>query len=94
MKIKRLHTQVAVMSIDHKFSFDASQHKLAYRADLSMFKIDNTYVPVSNIREVLVEEEVEKEQLDVSNDNTLSSSNCSDVAVAQQIVRRKRRIVQ
>lgn len=57
MKIRRIHTQVAVMSIDHKFSFDQGQHKLEYFPELNMFKIDNTFVPVSNIREVLVEEE-------------------------------------
>lgn len=57
MKIKRIHTQVAVMSIDHKFSFDQGQHKLEYFPELNMFKIDSTFVPVSNIREVLVEDE-------------------------------------
>lgn len=57
MKISRIHTHVALMSKDHKFSFDKSQHKLEYYPELSMFRIDDTYVPVSNIREVLVEAE-------------------------------------
>lgn len=57
MKIKLLHTQVAVMSKDHKYSFNARDHVLEYIAHLQMFKIDETLVPVSNIREVLIEEE-------------------------------------
>lgn len=57
MKIRRIHTQVAIMSKEHKFSFDISQHKLEYFPELSMFKIDETLVPISNIREVLLVEE-------------------------------------
>lgn len=57
MKIRRIHTVSALMSREHKFSFDVSQHTLDYIPELTMFKIDNTLVPISNVREVLLEEE-------------------------------------
>ena len=48
------------MSKDHKFSFDQSQHKLEYLQELQMFSIDgDTYIPLSNVREVLIEKEEE-----------------------------------
>ncbi|MCW3101169.1 MAG: hypothetical protein JWL77_6787 [Chthonomonadaceae bacterium] len=62
MKIRRIHTQVAIMSKEHKFSFDVSQHKLEYFPELNMFKIDETLVPISNIREVLLEQEQPREE--------------------------------
>lgn len=59
MRIRRIHTHIALMSKDHKFSFDVKDHKLDFYPELNMFSIDgDTFVPVSNIREVLLEPEV------------------------------------
>jgi hypothetical protein len=55
MKIKRIHTIVAVISLDHKFSFDSSSYRLDYFPDVSMFKVNDTLIPVSNIREVMLD---------------------------------------
>ncbi len=53
--IKRIHTTVAIMSQDHKFTFDSSQHKLRYFPDLSAVLVDNTMIPMSNVREMILE---------------------------------------
>lgn len=58
MKIRRIHTIVAIMSKDHKFSFDIKEHRLEYDKELCMFKIDDTLVPPSNIREILLEGQI------------------------------------
>lgn len=60
MKILRIHTSNALISKEHKHSFDHQHYKISFDKELGMFRIDNTLVPVSNIREVLVEETVLK----------------------------------
>lgn len=58
MKILRIHTSNALISKEHKHSFDHQHYKISFDKELGMFRIDNTLVPISNIREVLVEETV------------------------------------
>jgi|SRR6516225_1778159 hypothetical protein len=56
MKIKRIHTNFALMSLGHKHTFDNKDHELSFNNEFQMFQIDGTLVPVSSIREVLTEE--------------------------------------
>lgn len=55
MVIKRIHTNLALMSLGHKHTFDSKDHKISYNTQYSMFQIDGTLIPVSSIREVLTE---------------------------------------
>lgn len=85
MKIKRIHTQVAIMSKEHKFSFDVSQHKLEYFPELNMFKIDETLVPISNIREVLLEENVQVEPPHVGSVSSIINEHGSAIKHTQKV---------
>lgn len=55
MLIKRIHTNLALMSLGHKHTFDSKDHVITYNAEYNMFQIDGTLIPVSSIREVLTE---------------------------------------
>lgn len=66
MKIKRIYTMVAVITLDHRHTFECTKHKLDFHPELNMFKVDNVLIPVSNIREVLLEEEEGRVQVSSS----------------------------
>lgn len=66
MKIKRIHTSIALMSKEHKHSFDEKHHTLEFNKEFGMFVIDGeTLVPISNVREVLIEKELVEQELKV-----------------------------
>lgn len=58
MKVKTLHTVTAIQSMNFKMSFKSTEHNIVYDADKAMFIIDGiTFVPISNVREAVVEGE-------------------------------------
>lgn len=60
LKIKRLYLMVALMSQQHKFSFDAPEYRLEFHPELGLFSINDTYVPINQIKEIITEVEVKK----------------------------------
>lgn len=80
------------MSKEHKFSFDVSQHNLEYLPEMSMFKIDETLVPISNIREVLLEEVIDQRvsQGTTSGVATLTPDSSEDIQESFTTVKRTR----
>ena len=80
MRIARIYTTVAVMSKDHKFSFDHTQHKLEFIKELGMFSIDErVLIPLANIREVVyLEESSERKEGESENLKPVSPVQVAD----------------